>query len=179
MIVAFFQILCQKPRYFQTFQLFFNRFWNVRFSERCNSIATFLLEKNQHSFFQFFSLTTWKWVFLINLRNITVTWIFKMATFMWVIFNCLCVENFSCLMIAYAWYVHPHEVSKVHQLHEFAICISSQGGNERWQLMSKLVQFTDVHFLDLNSDSYDNLNSMKLDLHVTTKVKFSANGQSL
>ena len=28
---------------------------------------------------------------------------------------------------------------KVHQMHEFAIWTSSQGGNEKWQLMSKLV----------------------------------------
>ena len=46
---------------------------------------------------------------------------------------------------------------KIHQLHEFVIYTSSQSGNERWRLMSKLVQFTDVHFLDLNPNSYDNL----------------------
>ena len=34
--------------------------------------------------------------------------------------------------------------------------------------MSKLVQFTDVHFPDLNPNSYDNLNNMKLDLYVST-----------
>ena len=32
--------------------------------------------------------------------------------------------------------------------------------------MLKLVQFTGVHFPDLNSSSYDNLNNMKLDLSV-------------
>ena len=68
---------------------------------------------------------------------------------------------------------------KVHQLHEFAICTSSQGGNERWQMMSKLVQFTGVHFPDLNPNSYDDLNNMKLDLNVSTKVKLSANDQGL
>ena len=31
-------------------------------------------------------------------------------------------------------------------------------------MMSKLVQFTDVHFPDLNPNSYDNLNNVKLDL---------------
>ena len=68
---------------------------------------------------------------------------------------------------------------KVHQLHEFAICISSQGGNKRWQLMPKPVQVTSVHFPDLNPNSYDNLNNMKLDMSVSTKVKFSANEQRL
>ena len=46
---------------------------------------------------------------------------------------------------------------KVRKLHEFAICTSSQGGSERWQSMSKFVQFTVVHFSDRNSNSYDNL----------------------
>ena len=45
--------------------------------------------------------------------------------------------------------------------------------------MSKLVQFTGVHISDLNPNSYDNLNNMKLDLNVSTKVKFSAIGQDL
>ena len=46
--------------------------------------------------------------------------------------------------------------------------------------MSKLVQFSaGVHFSDLNPNSYDNLNSMKLDLNVYTKVKFSENDQDL
>ena len=45
--------------------------------------------------------------------------------------------------------------------------------------MSNLVQFINVHFPDANSSSYDNLNNMKIDLNVPTKVKFSANGQGL
>ena len=45
--------------------------------------------------------------------------------------------------------------------------------------MSKFVQFTGVHFSDLNPNSYDNLNNMNLDLNVSTKVKFSANGLGL
>ena len=49
------------------------------------------------------------------------------------------------------------------------IYTSSQGGNERWQLMSKLVQFTGMRFPDLNPNSYDDLNHMKLDLKVSTK----------
>ena len=56
---------------------------------------------------------------------------------------------------------------KVHQLDEFAICTNPQGGNERSQLMSKLVQITDVHFPDLNSNSTNNLNNMKLDLNIS------------
>ena len=31
------------------------------------------------------------------------------------------------------------------------------GGNERRQLILKLIQFTSVHFPDLNPSSYDNL----------------------
>ena len=47
--------------------------------------------------------------------------------------------------------------------------------------MLKFVQFTGVRFPDLNPNlySYDNLNNMKLDLNVTTEVKFSANDQGL
>ena len=47
-----------------------------------------------------------------------------------------------------------------------SICIL-QCGNEILQLMSKLVQFTGVHFPDLNPNSYDNLNNLKL--KVSTK----------
>ena len=45
--------------------------------------------------------------------------------------------------------------------------------------MLKLVQFTGVHFPDLNPNfyTYHDLNNMKLDLNVSTKVKFSANDQ--
>ena len=46
--------------------------------------------------------------------------------------------------------------------------------------MPKLVQFTDVHFPDLNSNSYDNLNNMKLDLNLSTRsVNLSANNQGI
>ena len=47
--------------------------------------------------------------------------------------------------------------------------------------MLKLVQFTGVYFPDLNPNSYTygKLNNMKLDLNVSTKVKFSANDQNL
>ena len=80
-----------------------------------------------------------------------------MAKFMWVNFSCPYVSTFSCLI-----YVYTHMNLKVHQLHGFSGYGSSQGGNERWQLMSKL-------FPDLNPNSYDNLSSMKLDLDVLTK----------
>ena len=43
--------------------------------------------------------------------------------------------------------------------------------------MSKLVQFTGLHFPGLNSYSYDNLNNMKLDLNVSIKDKFNGNDQ--
>ena len=47
-------------------------------------------------------------------------------------------------------------------------------------MMSKLVQFTDAHFPDLNSNSYDNLNNMKLDLNLSTRsVNLSANNQGI
>ena len=47
--------------------------------------------------------------------------------------------------------------------------------------MLKLVQLTGVYFPDLNPNSYTygKLNNMKLDLNVSTKVKFSANDQNL
>ena len=46
--------------------------------------------------------------------------------------------------------------------------------------MSKLAQFTDVHFPGLTPNSYDNLNSIKLDLNVPTRsVNFSANNEVL
>ena len=38
--------------------------------------------------------------------------------------------------------VYIHINLKVHQLYESAIYFSSQSDNERWQLMSKLVQLT-------------------------------------
>ena len=45
-------------------------------------------------------------------------------------------------------------------------------------LMSKLVQFTDVHFSGLTSNSYGNLSNRKLDLNVSTRsVNFNANNQ--
>ena len=61
---------------------------------------------------------------------------------------------------------------KTQQLHEFAIYNSWRVGNERWQL-SKFDQFTDVYCADLNPNSYD-INNMKVDLNVSTKVKFNA-----
>ena len=53
--------------------------------------------------------------------------------------------------------------------------ISWKGGNERENLNQTLDQFTGMHFLDLNPNSYD-INTMKLDLNVPTKVKFKWSG---
>ena len=47
---------------------------------------------------------------LINLKCTTVTWLFKMAKFMWVIFNCPDVDLNT-----------PTLRSEGHELHEFAI----------------------------------------------------------
>ena len=73
--------------------------------------------------------------------------------------------------------VYTHMKSEVPPTHEFAVHTSSQGGKERWKLMSKFVQFTSVYFPDRNSHCYDNLKNMKLnlkcELNVSTKVKFS------
>ena len=45
----------------------------------------------------------------------------------------------------------------------------SQGGNEKWELISKFVQFTGEHFSDITQNSYGAINNMKLDLNVTIK----------
>ena len=63
----------------------------------------------------------------------------------------------------------------MHQLYEFPVYTSQEGGNERWQLMPKLVQFTGVHSLNVDPNFYDNLSNMKLDL----KVKLSENNHGL
>ena len=82
----------------------------------------------------------------------------------------------------FAWQpgIHPHGTLQlnIQQLYEFVIYTSSQNRNERWQLISKLVQFTDAHFPGGTLNSYDNLNNKKLDLNVSTRsVNFSANNQ--
>ena len=130
---------------------------------------------------QLFSIFLWyhiKIASLINLKDMTVIWLIKMAKFMWVNFNCPCVYTTSCLIAYHA--VHQHQNWRSTNWDEFAICTSSQDRNERWKLMPKLFQFTGVHFADLNPNSYDNLNNMKLKLDVSTiYVKFSTNDQSL
>ena len=46
--------------------------------------------------------------------------------------------------------------------------------------MSKLVQFRDVGCPGLTTNSYDNLNNMKLDLSISRRsVNFSANNQGI
>ena len=67
----------------------------------------------------------------MNLKYITVTWLFKIAKSLWVIFNSFC--GLSCL---YLVCIHPHLDLKVYQLYEFPVCTIWQGGIERWQLMS-------------------------------------------
>ena len=47
------------------------------------------------------------------------------------------------------------------------------------QTLGEGTQGTGVHFPDLNPNSYDNLNTRKLDLNVSAKVKLNANDQVL
>ena len=47
------------------------------------------------------------------------------------------------------------------------------------QTLGEGTQGTGLHFPDLNPNSYDNLNNMKLDLNVSAKIKFNANDQIL
>ena len=87
-----------------------------------------------------------------------------MKKFMCVNFKCPC--NVVDLFLLHSL-VYTYINFKIHQKYEFVIYTSSQSGNERWQLMSKLVQFA-CAFIDLIPNSYDNLNNMKLDLNVST-----------
>ena len=83
--------------------------------------------------------------------------------------------DLSCLI---DWYT-PTENLKIHQLYEFVIYTSSQSGNESWQLMSKLIQFTDAHFPDPNRFLWQ-LKQHKVDLNVSTKsANFSTNNKGL
>ena len=68
-----------------------------------------------------------------------------MTKSMWVNVSCPCVQTFSCLI---AWYT-PTWNLKIHQLYEFVAHISSQSGNGRWQMISKLAQFTDAFSFSL------------------------------
>ena len=91
--------------------------------------------------------------FFINLKCITVTWLFKMTKFMWAIFNSLCRP--SCL---YLMCIQSHWDLKVHQLYEFAICTTWLGGNvvmkdDNW--FQTLGRFTGMNFPDLNPNSYE------------------------
>ena len=78
-------------------------------------------------------------MFLINPKYVTVIWLFKMENLRGSILNVLVYRT----VLAWQSGVQPH--LKVHQLYEIAICTNSQAGNEKWQLMSKFVQFTSVH----------------------------------
>ena len=69
--------------------------------------------------------------------------------------------------------VHPNDSwASTNYIHlQLAPAQKVQGGNEEWQLMSKLIQLTSVHFPDLKPNSYDNLNNLKLsDLNVSSKL---------
>ena len=67
-------------------------------------------------------------------------------------------------------------------MYEFVVYTSSQSGNKRWQLISKLAQFTDVHFPDLSQNllkTYTTWNGRFKCLHATRSVNYSASNQSL
>ena len=81
---------------------------------------------------------------------------------MWVNFNSLCKPP-SLWPVC----IHPYWDLKVHQLHDFSICTTWQGGNERWQLISNTWSiYCGAFFPDLNSNCYD-INNMKFDLNVS------------
>ena len=89
--------------------------------------------------------------------------------------NCPCVYTF----LRDSLWMHQHEIWRSTIYMSLAISSSSQGSNERWQLMSKLVQLTGTHFPDLSPNSCDNLYYMKWNLNVSTKIKFSVDDQGL
>ena len=73
-------------------------------------------------------------MFLINLKyNFDIA--FNMTKCMWVNFNCPCVKTLSGLI---AWYTPTWNI-KIHRLYELVVYINSQRGNERWQIMSNLL----------------------------------------
>ena len=86
-----------------------------------------------------------------------------MANFIWVIFNCYCVD----LLALYNLCIHPHWDLKgtIYMNLQF----ESADKDETW--CETLGQFIDLHFPDLNPNYFD-LNNMKFDLDVSTKVKF-------
>ena len=69
--------------------LFFKRFWNARLSKRCHFIVSFFAWKPIQLFsgFLFYSIK----MLLINHKYITVIWLLKMETCMWINFNWSCV----------------------------------------------------------------------------------------
>lgn len=106
--------------------------------------------------------------FKINLKYISVTWLFKMAESLWVIINCTCVD------FPKDWYaacIHWHWDLMVLQLHETEIFTNWQGGLSKLKKGENWSQFTGVHFPDRNRNSYDISNIMKFDLNVS-KAKF-------
>ena len=78
------------------------------------------------------------------------------------------MQSFSCLI---TWCT-PMGKLNVHQLVEFVISISSQGGDKKLQLMSKPVQFTGVHFPDLNSKFLWQLKQHEIRVKCLAPVRF-------
>ena len=100
-------------------------------------------------------------MFLINLKYITATWLFKVAKFMWVkIYSIPVCINF-CLIAS----VYTHMGSEGPPTARYCN-FHHLRGNESWQVMSKFVHFTSVHFPDLNQNSCNNLNNVKSDLRI-------------
>ena len=93
----------------------------------------------------------------------------------------MCV-NFNCPcsvvdLFLFDSMVYRHINLKIHQLYEFVIYTSSQSGKERWQLMSKLVQFTSA-FSWSNPKFLWQLKQHEVRfkcLHTTRSVNFSTN----
>ena len=126
------------------------------FSDRCHFIVSFPAWTKPIQIFSNFLFYSVKLCVFHKFKYRAVMWLFKIEKFMCISFSCSCVQTFSYLI---AWCTLTWN-PKVHQLHEFAICTSSQGGNERWQLISKFIQFNCVNFPDLNPNSHDNLSNM-------------------
>ena len=129
--------------------LFFNRFLNVRFSGRCHFILTAsLLEKSNVAIFDFFA-------FVLPHKNKCIN------VFMWVkIYSIPVCINF-CLIAS----VYTHMGSEGPPTARYCN-FHHLRGNESWQVMSKFVHFTSVHFPDLNQNSCNNLNNVKSDLRI-------------
>ena len=92
---------------------------------------------------------------------------------MWIIFNSL--YRRSCLLSVS---IHPHLDLKVTNCMNLQFAPADKVVMKDGNQCQKLSQFTGVHFLNLNPNSYD-INNMKLNLSISTIVKFIANDQGL